>query len=285
MMTKFNRNYKILIQTNQGNSVEIEYPITITFNITRSTLASANTANFVIYNLGPQTRRLIYQDRLDVATMRGITFTAGYGDDLSVAFSGEIRQAYSNRTGTDWHTEIEAFDGANAIMNGFSSITRPAGEPKSNIIRTLISDLTGVNGSVVGDFSDTTTRGTAIMGNTWSVINSMIGKEGQAFIDNGKAIVKKHNEYIAGELSVVNADTGLLETPRRQDARLDVKVLFEPKITVGQVITLQSIEPVYNGQYEVVGFNHSGTISGAIGGSCVTTLYLWLGDKLLTLIQ
>lgn len=284
-MTKFGRNYKILVQTNQGNSVEIKYPISITFNITRSTLASANTASFVIYNLSPDTRKLIYQDRLDVSNFRGITFMAGYGEDLAVAFSGQIRQAQSSRVGTEWHTEIEAYDGANAIMSGFSSITAPAGTPKRDIIKTLITDLTGLGGSTVGNFNETTSRGTAVMGNTWNVINSMIGKEGQAYIDNGKAVVKKFNEYISGDLSIVNADTGLLETPKRQDARLDVKVLFEPKVTVGQVITLQSLETVYNGQYEVVGFNHSGTISAAIGGACVTTLNLWLGDSLLTLIQ
>ena len=41
------------------------------------------------------------------------------------------------------------------------------------------------------------------------------------------------------------------------------------------------INPIYNGQFKVDGIKHSGTISGAVGGECKTSLDLFLGTEIL----
>jgi len=66
--------------------------------------------------------------------------------------------------------------------------------------------------------------------------------------------------------------------PRRQNTYIQVDIIFEPRIQVGQIVEIVSqIDPRFNGQWKVQGIKHSGTISGAVGGDCKTTLQLFYG--------
>lgn len=284
---KFGRNYELYLELDPvtKDTVIIRPPLTLQFNIVRNTLASMNTAHFSVFNLTEQTRRKIFHDRYDTQTYRRVVLKAGYGSDLAIVFRGQMRMANSVRRGVDWITNIECFDGADAVLNGFSSQTFPAETPKKDMIRTLLKDMPNLVGFTVGELNDKTSRGVPVAGNTWAQINSMLSDDEHAFIDNEKAVVKKHNECLAGDIAVINSDTGLLETPCRQDARLDVKVIFEPRAAVGQIIQLESLETVYNGQYEILGFTHAGQISEALCGEASTTLNLWLGTQTLRLLQ
>jgi hypothetical protein len=286
-MLKFGRIYELTIEIDEKTkeSVIIRNPITMQMNVTRNTLASANTANITIFNLAEKTRKRIYHDRIDTLTYRRIVLKAGYEGNSPIIFRGQLRMAYSSRQGTEWVTKIEAFDGGDAIINGFTSRTIPANVQTKDVLSKLISDMPHVNGSVIGDFTNTTSRGMALMGNSWNIAGTLIGDEGHNFIDNEKVIIKKFDECIAGDITVINSATGLLETPQRQDERLDIKMLFEPRIVIGQIIELQCLETIFNGQYEVIGFQHTGIISESQGGACTTTMNLWLGTKLLRVIN
>ena len=63
-------------------------------------------------------------------------------------------------------------------------------------------------------------------------------------------------------------------------------MLFEPRLTLGQIINLQSTtNKQYNGLYKVVGFTHRGTISPAVCGDLRTTVNLFIGQGELSTIQ
>ena len=51
-MSKFQRKYELTLETATGSTITITDPLTLEFSITRDTLASANTADFRIFNLG-----------------------------------------------------------------------------------------------------------------------------------------------------------------------------------------------------------------------------------------
>ena len=58
--------------------------------------------------------------------------------------------------------------------------------------------------------------------------------------------------------------------------------MIEPKIIIGQLLQIESqINQFYNGQFKVVGISHNGIISGAVNGQCITTLQLFIGNKIL----
>jgi len=99
-------------------------------------------------------------------------------------------------------------------------------------------------------------------------------------IDNGKIYVLNENEVIEGELPIVGKDTGLLDTPRRSEGIIQVVTLFEPRLRLNQKASLVSvIEPVYNGEYKILGLVHQGVISEAVGGQCTTVIDFLVGSQ------
>jgi len=64
------------------------------------------------------------------------------------------------------------------------------------------------------------------------------------------------------------------------------EMLFEPRLKIGQVVELVSRDyPSLNQLYKVIGIQHSGTISDAVGGKCKTTVRMLYGIQNLTLVE
>lgn len=307
MPVKFGRTYSMQIQRSPGvsasslaslnfavsaslpNAIVVDYPLTLELHVERSTLSSCNVGHFVVFNLSEDTRRQIFKDRFqtDLSSTRQILLYAGYqsqlvkGATLPLIFSGQIRWAYSYRRKQDWITEIEAFDAGDSILNGQAAISQPAGWNVRYVIRSLLGSIPGIRVGAIGDVgSSQNSRGLALSGNAWEAIKQ-IAPGAEAFIDNGVANVLAKNEYIstAGEVFVISSQTGLLETPRKYEDRIDVKILFEPRMRVGMLVKIQSEETYYNGLFSVKGVNHSGVISGAVAGQLYTTLSVWRGTE------
>lgn len=271
--------------------VTITNPFTLTINIQRKALASMNTGTFQIYNLSSKTRDLLYKDYTDSLSMRRITLKAGYlsTGNLSTIFDGNIIYAnsYRKQGTTNFITEIEAYDWGFPVVNATTSISfnSPA-TPKNQIIAQLVNDLCAIGPSgqqlskghihnYVDDNGNQITEAyKTISDYSWPQLQYETG--GACYIDNGQLNIIEDNEYFTGPFSQINATTGLLGSPKRSDTYVVCEILFEPSLLVGQQITLASItEPKYNGEYKVVGINHSGIISDAMGGRLMTTVSLF----------
>jgi len=130
----------------------------------------------------------------------------------------------------------------------------------------------------ISNFDAPASRGLTIVGNTWDKIQDLT-PGASAFIDNGKANVLKSGDYIANAAGIplITSSSGMLNTPRRRDAMIEIDMIFEPRLVVGQAVEVKSLEKVNNGTYQVIGIHHHGSISGAVDGGCITTLSLWVG--------
>jgi len=275
---KFQRQYQIQIECDDEVAI-IKPPFTINFSLNRDVGSTANTLNLKILNLSQHTRQKIFQDRYNTARIayRRIELRAGYGTDMPIIFQGNIQVAYNYREKTEWVTDITAWDGGAAFANSFSNFTLGAGTSQNAIISKLFTDMPGISPGIVSQFNGTSERGKTYFGNTTDIIQEEVGIQGNFFIDNEKAFVLKPTDAYNGTVQIINAKSGLLGTPRRYDARLDIDVLFEPHVSVGQVLQLQSLEAMYNGNYKVMGFTHQGIISEAANGELTTKLNLWYG--------
>lgn len=274
---KFNRQYKLLIELPDEEMIEIKPPFTLNLAISRDNKPSANKATLSIYNLGEETRRKIFQDRYD-KTYRRVQLEAGYGEDIGIVFAGNMREAYSFRTGNDYITYIDCLDGGVDYRENFSAFNVNKGEPKSGTVDRLIQNLEHTEKATVSQDPQTSTRGKVVVGNTVQKLNEET--DGKFYIDNELAYVLGTNEVVEGEVIVIKAETGLLETPRRADKIVRVETLFEPRAFVGQIVDLQSLaEPGLNAQYKVVSIKHAGIISDAVAGTLKTTLDLFVGEQ------
>lgn len=278
-MQKWTRNYILSIQVQGKEWIDISLPFTMSFRIVRNTFATANTGKFTILNLSEDTRRKIYKDRYKFDIYKGIELRAGYGDRkevLPLIFKGNIKQAYSQKSKVDYITEIEAYDGGFAYQNSRTIRSFAAGTPDTQILKSLIEDLPNIAIGKIGTFASTLPRGNSMQGFTVDLINNV--SNGNFFIDNEKAYCLQEEECFKGNISEINSGAGLLGSPKREETLLTFKMLFEPRLQVGQQVHLTSeTESLFNGTYKVIGIEHNGTISDAESGSCNTKVSLFYG--------
>lgn len=293
MSLKFGRNYRLTIQSggDSPTDIVIAYPLTLEFNIVRGIGASLNTLQCNIFNLSEVTRSKIFQDRFGYfsagngeGAYRRVTLEAGYGDNLTIVFQGNLFEAGSSRRGTEIVTTIDARDGAfdTATTKTFKTYQSPIS--LQDLIKQLIGEFPNVKVGQVGSMPDTLKRPVAVDGNTWEAIQLYSNEN--AFIDNETVNVLGDAEVIQNSIQTIDADTGLLETPHRDEAYLTISTLFEPNILMGQFLTLKStIQPLYNGSYKVASVQHSGIISAAQNGEYRSTFGLLLSGKLFGAFQ
>lgn len=273
---KFGRNYKLTIQGEGLFDINLTLPITIEFDITRHTLSSANVCQIRLYNLSKDDRTQIYFNSFNCTNFRSINLTAGYGNNLSTIFSGNIHEAWSVREGVNYITQIECFDGGFGIVNSQidpNKATFPAGTPLKVVIASLMSQLQGVTIGSIGNFTQVLSKSNTYSGSVAGVLSELTG--GGFFIDQGKAYAIQSDEYVPDlsiPVKIISDKTGLLNTPVIEQSMCRFDMIFEPQLNVGGLISvLSKTNPLANGTYKVTGIKHRGTISAAVCGEAITT--------------
>jgi len=275
---KFGRRYRITIELEDDKALVIEPPLSIKFNIQRSSMATTNMMTLEIFNLSQTRREEIFQDRFNFLNQKKIIVEAGYAE-LSTVFVGQIFQASSARAGTDIITNIVARDGFGDTRNTFTSATFPAGYSLQDLFKKLIGEFPNISEGKIGNIEGTFKRPVTVNGNTFEILNTY--SENRTFVDLDEINVMKGEEVIEGNVPSFNTETGLLATPRREGSYMTVTTLFEPAINMSQLIEFNSpILQEFNGQYKVIGVHHSGTISEAVSETCKSTFNLLLGEQL-----
>ena len=295
---KFGRRYTMAVD---GRTLDefgdpethyISFPLTCIFQIIKDVTFNTGTGLFRIYNLAAETRADIYRDIFELGDYRGITFAAGYdGEELPQIFQGNIKQAFSYRQGPDWITEIEAYDGGDAVENTIANITLPSHPFPYNIrdlALSIIGQFENADVGVLGNLQSGVlkpSRGITVSGNAWDLITRSIKPFGGfAFINNEKVNIVNQWEYIVNEGGVeeINSDTGMIGTPKLQASLVNVKLIFEPRLEPQQKVHLTTLESRMTGDYTVSRLVHQGTISGAICEDLTTEATLFQPNRVLT---
>ena len=123
-MEKLSRNYYLSIGesglrgSSSSNSLVVQPPFTVEFDINRHSLGSCNYAQIRIYNLSPKNAALIWWDWDDYYNRPTIQFQAGYGPgpNLPILFSGRITQCQSVKEGINYITTIQELTGIAEIL-------------------------------------------------------------------------------------------------------------------------------------------------------------------------
>lgn len=293
-MNKFGRIYDMRISTRNGKNITIRPPFTLEFDIYRHSLQSANVGQFKIYNLPRNIRDLIRFDISSIEKRQEIALKAGYQsvdknlNDLPMIFRGSIKYAYSERVETEWVTTIECYDGGFALANSRIDSEFIRGEKYRSSVEKVLDMLEDVK---IGKISPelvsgerTIQRGHSVSAKVSDILNENFSTNW--FIDNGLINIVADDEALSGVLKVVNVDTGLIGTPIRQDTLIDFDMVFEPRLLIGQLISLYSItDPAFNGTYKLIEMKHQGTISEAVCGELITHCRVFKGMSMLKVLQ
>lgn len=295
---KFQRTYQIQIQGQDGQfytfgSENGDNPLlTMTFNITRATMASAQSGTFRVLNLPSDIRSVIGRDWYNMGVYRSIIVKAGYvGTPLSTIFNGLLVSCNSCREegGVDWVTEIEGHDYSLVMGNSFSRWTigsQANPVTQDQVIDRLVQDLQfntqkqGLSLGIgyIGNFNTNRYSFTA-NDFTWNVLQTETDR--LSYIDNGKVYCLPNGDSFEGDVRLISSATGLLGTPRRFQNQLSVEMIFEPSLIPGQRVYLDTIsDPRFNsfsnGAYIITSVQQAGIISSTVNGKCKTTALLQL---------
>lgn len=295
-MSKFGRNYELVVQTNGkdalvdqtqlikdglivGNSLIVKPPFSMEFDVTRNIFSSASTASFRVYNLSETNRNSILKNQFDSDVFKAIALKAGYGTQNPIIFAGDVNQCWSVREGVNFITQIECFDGGYAFANNVFGDSFPDGTQYEDILATLLDSLqsSGITTGAIGSFPGKLTRGNSYSGNTTALLTELSG--GSFFIDNGVAHCLNDNEILPGDIRLINAASGLLGTPVRELEYLNLEMMFEPNLIIGQGVELQSVVNGvgFNSFCKVISLKHRGIISEAVCGDAITSVGLLHG--------
>ena len=280
---KYIRRYRLIIQKQDTaendfkpttDAIIIENPIGISFSIERGIYAQVQTMDISIYNLNDVNRDLLFRDVYKRGEFLYIRLEAGYLNmGLSCIFEGFVWSAYSKRVGVNVVTQIKA------ITN--------LGASESYV------NLTLGNNSTTQDIVDACMEAMPMYSKGTMVFNNQTFPNGVTLADNPITILKKYadvdvyidmmtvnllpNSYAISNLGIpkytLSETNGLLGTPERQDAILTIRMIFEPRIAVGQLITISSsVAPQFNGTFRIFSIHHEGDINDASTGQLITTI-------------
>jgi hypothetical protein len=207
---------------------------------------------------------------------------AGYNGRNTIVFNGNLLEANSVRQGVNFVTTISAQDWSFVFSNvGTSGQQTTSFGPYAppTTYRQIITDMINLGfqgkvrlGAIGGGYDNPIQRTVSFNGLAADLLYNLTG--GSFYIDCGIAYVLDQSEMLpAPAVTVIDADTGLLNTPVLQNQVLTFDMLFEPGIIPGQMLALQSLtDPQRNGTYKVVEIQHSCTISDAVCGDAVTSV-------------
>lgn len=292
-MLKYERNYRIEAEDVNGDIQVVRYPLTVDFTVTRNTMGGIQEADFTVFNLGQNTRRLVNKNTIDFSpnNIRSFKFYAGYGEsNLPLVFQGQVLTCNSVREegSPEWQTNWACQDPG---LLPSASVSLPVSKNLSRIqaVGQLVDLMNqdskiGVSLGVIGSiFNDQPgfVRDLGFSGNYLHVLGQLTGGNlsgGNFYFENQRLNLLLQNEAFENDgIDTLSIDSGgLLGAPYYEQTWVYANVLFEPRVKMGQLLNLESIDqPWLNGKKKVVAYTHTGTISGSVAGPCKTQIQLF----------
>lgn len=251
-MNRFIRDYELIITLTSGEVVKIIPEIRIQFEIEKSIRGGLNSCKLKIYNLSKDKQQKLIKDKEDGTVRLPFIMKAGY-DKLETLFKGTVFEASTTRSGSEFVTSIVSQDGGFDFLNSFTSKTVTNNKPE-NIIddmpNTQVGKLTQKKELV---------RPKVLVGNSAKLIEDNLEDDETYYIDEEKLYIIKEDEVISSYIPLVQANTGLLNTPVRKNKEVIFSSLLNPAIKIGGLIELKSEYATHlNGIYKVVTVKYKG---------------------------
>lgn len=244
--TLYGRNSRITINTLELDGHHFE------FEIQKTLKRDPNSCVLQIFNLNEAHRAELQELQPKAGAKRGIPvkIEAGYGDDMSLLWLGDLRTVFSQRSGADWSTRLSSGDGEKAIQNATIALPMGAKTDIGTALRAVVKylgvdpgNLDSVAGSIrlraggsqfpapkilhgqAARVVDDIARSAAL---EWSIQDGAL-----QFLPAGKASTE--------QAFFLSPDTGLIGSPTvSNEGELEAKLLLIPGVRPGRLCVVES---------------------------------------------
>lgn len=251
-MSRFIRDYELIITLTTGETVKIVPEIRVQFEIDKSIYGGLNACKIKIYNLSVDKQRKLVKDKEDGTKRLPFLMKAGY-DKLETLFKGTVFEASTVKSGSDFITTITSQDGLHDYVNSFTSKT-----VTTNDVKQIVDDMTNTKLGKVSKRKELV-RPKVLVGNSAKLIEDSLDDDETYFIDEETIHIIKKDEVLSSYIPLVQADTGLLNTPVRKSQEVTFETLLNPSIKIGGLVELKSVYATHlNGIYKVITIKYKG---------------------------
>ena len=269
-LSRFNRDFRLVVQVSTGRAVEVVPPMKIAFEATKSIAGALNKMVIRVYNLKESNRLALVKDAERPGEQQPripIALSVGYKGSLQLLFKGTVHRGENSREGPDFITELECLDGGHAWLNGFTSATVKGKDRAIEAIRQGLPEIG--RGKITKQ--NPITRPRVLVGSSGKLLNEVINDDETWYIDEEKLYLVKGDEVVSRFIPVVNAQTGLLNTPTREQSKVTFDTLMNPTLRIGSRCQLQSSSaPHLDGVYRIETIEYKGDNYGSDWSQSVT---------------
>jgi hypothetical protein len=243
----FNRTASLVIGQSGGKGIEVA-GLRIAFNIEKTSTETLNNSTIEIYNLSPDSQKLIETPN------NAVILKAGYTEDVGaqIIFTGIVRRSLTVRSGPDWITKLELDDGLLAYRDSKESFSFQAGVSGVGVLKSVAASFnlpvrqfpTGIKDksypagfSFVGRVREAMTNVCNYLGLEWSIQNQEI------------QIIKKGGTTQRTAI-VLSEDTGMIGSPALEAKTLSDKAAAKQGITVNSAGVIQRRKENVDGEID-----------------------------------
>ncbi|EIR3036467.1 hypothetical protein LWV01_002731 [Salmonella enterica] len=297
-MDTFYRDYRLTVGI--GNqAVVIEPPITVSFKALETVdNKSLGKLSVSINGLKPSTRLQLLKSE-DEDKYIPVRLEVGYDGKLRQVFQGSVKSGAVKREGAIHIVSLECEDGGHDYINAFTSRTVRG---KDQVVDSVLQDMPNTKkGSVTKQ--QALIRPKVLVGSSSKIISDMLAPDESFFIKDERVHILKAHEVTSGNIPVVNARSGLLNTPQatkisaQDDGGKKAKmptndpdtdpagkkdtdsstlaksskgqIVFDtklnPMLVIGGLCSLESVtNPALNGVYKIYQIETSGQNNGSV---------------------
>lgn len=234
------------------------------FKVQKTLKPEPNTCDLKIYNLNESHRK-----QIEAKKKPAIELAAGYGNDLSVLYIGELRYGFSQTEGPSIATVLSSGDGEKEIQQ--ARINVPIG-PKTlpEVALRNIAKALGVGKGNLEDAIIKLRNGRAQIFGSATTLSGSAAREMTAFcrsaglewsIQNGKLQFLEIGEALKKKAIVLSSDTGLIESPTVDSKGiLSATSLLNPEIRPGVRVDMRGKH--VRGLYRIIQCEYTGDTRG-----------------------
>ena len=257
-MKRFNRDYELTIAVGQSRTVVVRPPLRVVFSVEKSVAGGLNKATFRVYNLQESNRLALVRDIEDTSVIP-VQMRVGYDGELGMIFKGTVQRGRSFREGPEMVTELECLDGGTQVLGTFVNQTVRGSDKAVDAVRKAA----GLDKGKLTT-QPPITRPRVLVGSVSRLRDDLVEGGATWYINDEQLFTLKQNEVISRFVPVVNASTGLLNTPSRQMQRVTFDTLMNPALRIGGLCSLESVTaPHMNGVYRIDEIGYSGDNYGS----------------------
>lgn len=259
-MQLFQRQWRIRLDTIETSD------LAVAFEVDKTLKAEPNKCTVSIWNLTPDHRA--HLERLSTNKKKGkgnirVEIEAGYKDNTSLIFRGDLRNAKSTRDGADIVTQLEGEDGGRTVMLSRVQRSFPPGTPVKTVVEACAESLGIGNGNlsqvpISGKFPE----GTVLSGVASDELARVLRSYGYTYsIQNGVLQVLQRGKALQTTGYLLTDSTGLIAAPVPNfDGGIEVQTMLIPDLYPGRRIMVDST--YFKGQLRINACKYTGSSHG-----------------------